>query len=94
MNNTITDMEKRIADLAYSEKISIPQAKDLERLYKAGYDIEPALKGRIDGLTRGKKMVQYVVDGNADGIAKLIEETKEEDALIEKTLLDAQKAGF
>lgn len=90
MENKITEMEKKLADLAYYEKIGMPQAKKLAVLLKQGYDIEPALKGRIEGFDRTTAMVQYVKDGNADAIAKLIEDTAKEDVVLERTakLLD------
>lgn len=84
MENNITDMEKRIAEFAYYEKIAIPQAKELEELYKAGYDIEPALKGRIEGIYHTTKMVEFIKNGDADGIAKLIEETAKANAGLKK----------
>ena len=90
MENKITEMEKKLADLAYYEKIGMPQAKKLAILLEQGYDIEPALKGRIEGFDRTTAMVQYVKDGNADAIAKLIEDTAKEDVVLERTakLLD------
>ena len=90
MENKITEMEKKLADLAYYEKIGMPQAKKLAVRLEQGYDIEPALKGRIEGFDRTTAMVQYVKDGNADAIAKLIEDTAKEDVVLERTakLLD------
>ena len=88
------DMEIKIADLASNEKIAIPQAKKLAVLLEQGYDIEPALKGRIEGFDYTTAMVQYVKDGNADAIAKLIEDTAKEDAVLERTAKWLDEMGF
>ena len=84
------DMEIKISDLASNEKIAIPQAKKLEKLCQEGYDVEPALKGRIEGFDRTTAMVEYVKSGDADAIAKLIEDTAKEDEILKRTakLLD------
>ena len=82
------NMQERIVDLAWHDKISLPQAKALEQLNKEGYNVEPALKGRIVGFSNTMLMIKMVKENDEEGIAKLIAETEEAEKYLKEAFPD------
>lgn len=72
-------MKNRIYQMEYDNLISNEQGYHLLRLYDEGFDITPALKGRISGIHRAIRMEQYMRSGDLEGVNKLIEETRLEE---------------
>jgi hypothetical protein len=85
------EMKVKIADFAYEEKICVPQAFELDKLVDEGYDVTPALAGRILGFSKTRLMCQYVKEGNVEGINQLIKETEADDKFVEEFLPEMQE---
>lgn len=72
-------MIKKLYEMEYENLITNEQAYELRRLFSEGYDITPALKGKIGGIGRAREMDKCIRTGNLKRIDELIGETKQEE---------------
>lgn len=75
-----------ITRLEYEGKITANQGYQLRRLAKEGYDVSPALEGRISGIRRCTEMDKCIRTGNINRIMELIEETRRDEEEEERLL--------